>query len=139
MATGAQVGHHGMHELGCADDRAHRAGLDAQSAADAARLVDERHAARPLDSVFRIEGLVFAAQQRRELADPGLAPRRALIDAGLALRDRFGVRTAARIAALRTLRLRQQRIDPFDELVHRTPCLAARPPTISPPTGGPSL
>src|SRR2546428_9438727 len=126
-----------MHELGCADDRVHRAGLDAQGAADAARLVDDRHAARLLDAVARIEGLRFAAEQRGELANSGVPARRTLIDVGFARRDRLGVRTAARITALRTLRLRQQRVDPVDGVAHRAPFIAARPRTISPTSAGP--
>ncbi len=43
-----------------------------------------------------------------------VATGRALIDRGAAVRDRLGVRQAARVPALRALRLRQQRIDGID-------------------------
>ncbi len=47
--------HDGMHELGRADDRVNRAGLDAFGAADAVRLDDACQRAWLLDTVFRIE------------------------------------------------------------------------------------
>ena len=50
-APGAQGFDHRVHLLGRPDDRIHRAGVDAQGAADAARFVDER----------RLQRLFFAA------------------------------------------------------------------------------
>src|SRR5260221_1119307 len=119
------------------DDRIHRTSLDAQSAADAARLVDDRDAARLLDAVARIEGPDFAAEQPRQPADGGVAPGRALIDFGLACRDRFRVGPARRIAAFCALRLGQHRIDSLDQSAHRPFPGVARPRTISPTSPGP--
>src|SRR5262249_38313989 len=125
--------HHRVHQLRRADDRIHRAGADAQRAADAARLVYQRDAARSLDAVPRVERLRFPAEQRRELADPGFATGRALVDVGLAGRDRLGVAPAARVAALGALRLRQQRVDALGQRAH----VAASPRTIRPTRSGP--
>ena len=111
LAAGASVDQHRVHELGGADDGVDRTGLDAQRATDAQFLADEGRGARLLGAVGWIEGLERHVQQRRECANPRFAARRALVDVGLAARDRLGIRPAARVAAFRALRLRQQRVD----------------------------
>jgi hypothetical protein len=54
-------------------------------------------------------------QQRAQRPDGDIAARGTLIDAGGTGGERFGIGTAARVAALRALRLRQARVDTFDE------------------------
>src|SRR5437763_15672330 len=99
-----------MHEPGGADDRVHRTRLDALHAADAGRLVDARDLRRSIEAVDGIERLRFPPEQRRELRHARVAARRALVDVGLAARDRLGVRPTAVIAALGALRLREERV-----------------------------
>src|SRR5207302_8092471 len=111
--------------------------LDAQSATDAARLVDQRDAARLLDAVSRVERLGFPAEHRRQPTDDCVATGWALIDIGLACRDRFRIRPARGVAAFRALRLRQERVDPFSEAAHRVSLADASPRTISPTSPGP--
>ena len=78
-----------------------------------------------------------AAEQGRVHTYSGVASRRALVDVGFVSRDGLRVRPAARVAALGALRLRQERVDPLDERIHRARPGAASPLTISPTTAGP--
>ena len=55
-----------MHALRRADDRIHRASLDAQRAADASRLVDESDGARLVLAAGGIECLRLDTQKARE-------------------------------------------------------------------------
>jgi len=59
-----------------------------------ARFVDQRDAAAAARSVLRIEGPDFASEQRRQLADDGVASG-GIDDFSLASRDRFRIRLHA--------------------------------------------
>lgn len=100
-----------MHLFVSPDDRIHGAGRQTARAADAGLLVDLRHELGSLDTVGGIQRQRPGAQQPGERADGGGAARRTLVDGRLAGGDRRGVGAAARIAAARALRLRQQGID----------------------------
>src|SRR4249919_1226602 len=117
LATGAQFRDYRVHQLRRADDRVHRAGLDALGAADALGLAHQRHLWRLVHAVRWIDRPRRAPEQFRERAYTGLATGRALVDAGLAARDCLRVGLAAGVAALRALRLRQQRFDARGERV----------------------
>jgi hypothetical protein len=58
-------------------------------------------------------------QQRTQRPDGDIAARGTLIDAGGTGGQRFGIGAAARVAALGALRLRQARVDTFDERLRR--------------------
>jgi len=75
IAAGAECGHDRVHELGRADDGVDGTSLDAQGAADAARLVDRRDAARAFHAVAGLSAS-FPDEQRRKLADAGFASGR---------------------------------------------------------------
>jgi len=64
-----------MHLLGCARDRIHRAGLQAQGAADTTLFVDESDGLGFFHAVFGIQRLELTAQQVGELADTLFAAR----------------------------------------------------------------
>src|SRR5207249_4095761 len=70
VATGAKLRHDRVHHLRRSDDGIDRAGLDAQSASDAARLVDQRDAARPL---MPFRGLRGRASRPSSPASPRMA------------------------------------------------------------------
>ncbi len=106
-----------MHELGGTDDGIHRAGLDAQRAADADRLVDQRDSPGFLDAMGWIERLVRAAGQRGQCANARITAGRALVDVSFTRGDRLGIGLAARVLALATLRLGQQGVDLLDKQV----------------------
>jgi hypothetical protein len=91
------------------------ASTDAQGAADAQVLVDEGDRARALHAVGGIDRDDGTAGHPRQPRDAFHAARRAAVDVGLAAGDRFGVRAAGGIAALRTLRLRQLVFDQVGE------------------------
>lgn len=110
FAAGAQRCDDGVHQLGCAGNRIHRAGLCAQRAADAEIFVDERDR-RGLEHDVYAERLECDAEQIRQLADAFLAAGRTLVDVRLMVGDGLGVRPATGIAALAALRLRQDGID----------------------------
>ena len=95
-----------MHSFGRTDDGVHRARGDAQGATDAAALIDDGKGQGELDAVGRVQRQRRSMQQRRERFDAGCAARRALIDFGFTRCDRFGIRSAAFLAAFRALRLR---------------------------------
>jgi hypothetical protein len=115
FAAGAAVGDDGVDALAGADDGVDRAGQDAFDAADAFILSDDGEAHRRFFSAVGIERQFGAIQQRGECTDARRATRRATIDPGFALGDRFGIGPACRIAAARALRLRQKGIDTGDQ------------------------
>jgi hypothetical protein len=115
FATGALLGDDRVHLLGGADDGIDRAGLDAQRAADAGVLVDDRHLLRLFLGFQRLD---FAAEQVGQALHAFHAARRAQVDvAFIALGDGFGVGLAAGEAALAALRLRQDGFDLLDQRV----------------------
>jgi len=104
-----------MHLLGGADDGVDRARLNAKRAADAGLLVDLRH--RLQFFLLHAARLEFASKQFGELLGAVVAARRAQIDFRRAGGHRLGVGLAARKAALRALRLRQDGVDLFGERI----------------------
>ncbi len=100
-----------MHALRAADDRVYRACRNTQSAPDTPTLVDNGNQQRALDAVRGIQRQRCSIEQLREGFDAVRTARRTLIDVGFARRDRFGVRAATFVAALRALRLRQKSVD----------------------------
>jgi hypothetical protein len=126
-----------MHLPGRPKYRIDGAGLDAQRAADALRLIDEGNMARLCDAARRIECPERTPKQRREFLDDGFAPGRAAVDVGSAGCDGLGVGSAALEAALGALGLRQQGANLFDERSVHFFSDAASPRTISPTSSGP--
>jgi hypothetical protein len=114
VATGAARSDHRVHALRRADDRIDRTRIDAERTADAQRLVDDGDLQWPFAPVRRIQRQVRPLQQRGKLRDADCAAGRALVDLGAA-GDRLRIRAAALVAALRALRLRQQRVDVLDK------------------------
>jgi hypothetical protein len=115
FAAGAFTGDHRVHQLARADDGIHGTGIDTLAAADAKGFIDHGACPRFVRTETRVERLWRDMQQRTQRADGGIAARGALIDAGGTGGERFGIGTAARVSALRALRLRQARVDTFDE------------------------
>lgn len=107
-----------MHALGGADNRVHRAGLDALGAANADLLVDESDHGWRFAAIGGIERFRCAIEQRRERGYAIGAARRATIDIGGLARDCRGIRAAGWKTAVRALRLGQQRIDAVNEGRH---------------------
>ena len=103
-----------MHLLGGAKDGVHRAGLDAEGAADAGLFVDHRHHLGLFHPVLLAQRLGVPAQQVGQGQDHRLAAGRALVDVRLLVGDGLGVGAAAGIAALAALGLGQDGVD----LVH---------------------
>jgi hypothetical protein len=99
-----------MHQFACADNRIHRAGCQAFEAPDAAILINERHRRRAFLAILRIEWKGGTVQQGSQRGNGSRASRRALVDLGSSLRNRFGVRLATLVAAARALSLRQESI-----------------------------
>ena len=130
LATRAQRRHDRVHALGSADDRVHRACLDAQRASDAGRFIDDRDLQRPGRSACGIDRPGRAVDEGGERHDDGVATRRATIDVGVAARDGGRVRRAAVVAAAPALRLRQKVVDAGSER-----CSHDR--ILSPTTAGP--
>ncbi len=108
LAAGAQLRNDGVHLLRRADDAVDRAGLQAQRAADAPGLVDDRELARPFDPVRRVERLDWPGRQRGEPGDALRTTRRTLVDRRAVVRDGVGIRAAIGVAAARALGLRQR-------------------------------
>ena len=117
FATGAVRVDDVMHQLVAADDRVDRTGLDAERAADAPVLVDDREPARTLEPVLGVERQRLAGGEGGQSRDALGAAGRTLVDGGLAARDRMRVGMAIGIAAARALRLRQGLVQAFDERV----------------------
>ena len=107
-----------MHALGRADDRVDGAGIDAQRAAYAAALVDERDPKRRRGTEGSVERDNVASRQRGQHRNRGVAAGGAAVDVRGAAGDRLGVGTTALVSAARALRLRQYGIDTLDQGVH---------------------
>ncbi len=116
-----------MHPLRCAEDRVDRAGVDAERATDATRLVDDRYGQRRMDAATGVERLWRTARDRRERHDRRRAAGRAAVDVGFAARNRLRVRPAGVVAAARALRLGQRGIETFDEYSVHTRIVASKP------------
>ena len=79
-----------------ADDRVHRAGLDALGAADAVGFDDHGDLRRLVLAARAVIGLGRDAEQSRERARTGVAAGRAAIDVRLRRGHRFGIRAGSR-------------------------------------------
>jgi len=126
LAAGAVGLDHGVHALGRADDRVHRAGLDAQRAADARGFLDVDDAARRLVAERRVERQFGLPELVREPADALGTAGRALVQLRLAGGECVGVRAAVGVAAARALGLRQQRVQALRERKRRDACRRRR-------------
>ena len=74
-----------MHRLVGTDDGIHRTGFDAQGAANAPRLLNDRHRQWPLVTVVRIQRLLSVTGYCGQPGHPFLTTGRALVNGGLAL------------------------------------------------------
>ncbi len=99
-----------MHLLGRAHDGIHRAGLDAEGAADALVLVDVGHLLDAVFTLIHLHRLGFLPEQVGQSEHHRLAARGAEVDVRLAGGHGLGVGTAAGKAALAALGLGQQGI-----------------------------
>src|SRR5690606_20554148 len=114
LAAGAERRQHRVHALAGADDRVDRAGLYALGATDAIGRHDPGDRPRLLGPARRVECERLAPEGGGEAGDPPAATGRTAVDGRAVPDDGFGVRPAARIAALGALGLGQERIDPLD-------------------------
>ncbi len=110
-AAGAPVFDDGVHALGNTGDRVHRAGLNAQGAADAQGRVDHGALARAFRSAGWVERGSRALQQMSKFFNTLRAAGRAAVDVGLAFGDGLRVGGTVGVAAAGALRLRQQGVD----------------------------
>ena len=118
LASGALLGDHGVHPLRRTDDRVDGTCGQASRAADAAVLVDDRGSRAGIGCKIRSDREFSPAQQLRQGANRAVSSRWTAIDRS-AVCDRFGIRQTTGVTALLALRLRQQRIDPIDQLLFR--------------------
>jgi hypothetical protein len=93
--------------MGRADYGVDRACGKAQRAADALGFIDDSHLCRTGGSILVIDGRNPATQQFRNGRSGCITAWRALIDIGIPVDYRNGVRSTPWISALATLRLRQ--------------------------------
>ena len=108
---------HGVHELVAAQNRIGGADVDAQGAADAPVLVNDRDGAWPFNAMGGVQRYKWLPSDCRQPLDAFCAARRALVDSRLALGDCLSVPGAIRVAAARALRLRQCRLNLRGEAV----------------------
>jgi len=104
-----------VHQLGRADNRIDRARLDAFGAADAVVLKNHHHLVRRVPAPGAVIRDWCHAQQMRQCARTGIAPRRAVVDANLAARQRLRIRCTTIKPALPALGLREQAFDAFGQ------------------------
>ncbi len=117
FAAGAKIFSNRVHLLGGTNDGIDGAGLYAECASDTDFFIDDGHLLRFLDAVFGREGLVFLAEQLGQFVNIFIAAGWSLIDVGLILGNRFGIRTATGEATLAALGLRQHAVNLFDQRV----------------------
>ena len=128
FAAGTEFREHGVHAFRGADDGIDRTRLNAQQAADAARLVYQCRSSWFFVAVRRVERLFRAAEQTRQFANDRRTARGALVDVGITLGERLRVRTTALVSAFRALGLRQQRVNDFDQFsIHKRSLTAMAP------------
>jgi hypothetical protein len=114
-----------MHKFVRANDGVGGTGLQAFCAADASFFIDDRDPVGLRHAACRIEWKYFSVEQRGECGDTGVTARRAAIYWRFVGGDCLGVRHTTLVAALGTLRLRQDRIDLVGEGEHHYPiCFA---------------
>jgi hypothetical protein len=102
-----------VHELGRADDGVDRAGIAAMKAADAVGFVNDGNGpGHGCDERQRIP-----AEKASEATNRLVAAGRAKIDGCGTVDDGLRVWAATGVATLRALRLRQEFIDLFDEII----------------------
>ena len=134
-AARAHRGEDRVHPLRCSDDRVDGAGVDAKCAADAGRLVDPRDGQRTRVAARAIQRNRRTAGERCKLCDDDVVARRAAIDRR-ATGDRFGIGTAALIAAAPALRLRKDGVDAIGKGCR---CRGAHPPHFTEPPNRPHV
>ena len=102
-----------MHKLVCPDDGIHRADFTAIGTANTQCLVDERERVRLLRASGKRDRI--ACQQICQSPNRLVATGRTQVDCCIVFDNRKRLRSATRVAALRTLCLRQQLVDFFDQ------------------------
>ncbi|MNV74252.1 hypothetical protein D3C71_1674570 [compost metagenome] len=111
VAAGAPVGQHRVHVLVGAHDGIDGTGLDAQRTADAMRFIDAGDQQRTRFAALKIQRQGRGLQQRGQRGNALIPAGRAAVDGCRAFRDGLGIRPTTVIAALGTLRLRQQSVN----------------------------
>ena len=104
-----------MHDLVAAQDGIRRTDLEAQRAANAPCLINDGHRHGPFGAVVRIEGQRGTSSDFGQNGNALKAPRRALIDGGVILRNGLCVGLAIGKAAASALRLGQRIVDAFSQ------------------------
>jgi hypothetical protein len=104
-----------MHQFARANDGVSGAGLQTFGAADTGRLINDCNAVRLCCATRQVGRKSLRVEQRSERRDTRLPPRWAAVDGGFAGSDCFRIGHTALVTTLGTLRLRQDRIDLFDE------------------------
>ena len=104
-----------MHDLVAAQDGIGRADLEAQRAANAPRLVNDGHRHRPFGAIVWIEGQCWTSSYFGQNGNALKAPRRALVNGGVVLRNGLCVGFAIGKAAAGALRLGQRIVDAFSQ------------------------
>lgn len=107
LATGAQLGNHGMSAFAATDDRVHRACLDAQGAPDAVLRINAGNVPLDRGAASGVNGLRGFIQQGRKGSNGGLAARWAAVQVRFVVRQGLGVGQAAFKPALGALGLGQ--------------------------------
>ncbi|KAI3490675.1 hypothetical protein L1887_44837 [Cichorium endivia] len=112
VTAGAQIRHDGVHGAGGANNGVNRAGLNTFGTADAVCLVDHGEGAnRLLHLRIAINGLRIDVKQGRNFQHHRFATGGAAVNFFTLNAYRFRVGTAARVAALPALALRQELIN----------------------------
>jgi hypothetical protein len=104
-----------MHDLVAAQDGIGGAGLDAKRATDAPRLVNDGHRHGAFGAIVWIERQRWPSSDFGQNGNALKAPRRALIDGGVVLRNGLCVGLAIGKAAAGALRLGQRIVDAFSQ------------------------
>ena len=100
-----------MHHLVATQDGIGRTDLEAQRASNAPRLVNDGHRHGPFVAIIWIEGQCWLSSDFGQNGNALKAPRRALIDGGVVLRNGLCVGLAIGKAAAGALRLGQRIVD----------------------------
>jgi hypothetical protein len=105
-----------MKGLGSADNRIHRAGLNAERAANTDGFIDHRTGTGTLDTIFWIQRQSGLAKQARQTGNAFPAAGRTLVGFGSACGEGLRVRRTAGKATFGALSLRQQIVDLLRQL-----------------------
>jgi hypothetical protein len=118
LAAGAQRLDHDVHVLAAPDDRVDRAGLDALGAPDALGFDDQCNLRRLVRATIPVVRPGRNVEQVRQGARARVAAWWTAVDIRFADCHRLSVRSAAGVATLAALGLRQQAIEAFGQVVH---------------------